>query len=647
MTDLWSFLLQTLTVSGVALLLLALKAILRDKLPPRWQFGIWSVLAAVILFPAGWGGHYALVNWPMAVDYLRMMTGDFAFTRVTFPFPLVLTRPETLFDWMFVVYAGGVAVALARCSWDYARLGRIIRQGTPLSEEAFQRIRNIAIRHGLPGCTGIVVDGLPSAFLFGLVKPVLVLPREDAEEHVILHELIHRKNRDTLWSMAICLLRALHWCNPLVRFCANQALNDLEARCDQMVLELLQGEDRREYGKTLLSMVNDRYASIPGATCVNNGGKSIRRRIEAIARFRLYPAGMRLVSLCVGLVLLLAVIPGTRAVTVFESNTDAFLTLASARTVCCTTPAGAFDCYAKAVLNRNGAYRAMCAPEAEQQALAEAIHRENPWGKFPYWNSGIPSWPDANSGYYIYNLSCRDDVYQGLLVVNLNYPPNGQPAEDNTLYLAYQSLLVEQEQGRWVTRVIGDFQTLSVPEGTAIINWECWQLPALHYVAQYEDFYIDLRVQTVYDIENNWSYQSGFFGSTQTFNTVPIPNAEFGRVSVSHDTTLTHLGTQEQRDAMTHLGLAIKRVLPGEAPPEDQETYYTNGASSPSTSGASWSNRYLEPGWGPELKFYGGGSKYQVEEYLPDLPEYYHVDLYLEQEFVTSLILLPEEGGIR
>lgn len=38
MFDLWAFLLQTLTASGVAALLLLLKALFQDKLPPKWQF---------------------------------------------------------------------------------------------------------------------------------------------------------------------------------------------------------------------------------------------------------------------------------------------------------------------------------------------------------------------------------------------------------------------------------------------------------------------------------------------------------------------------------------------------------------------------------------------------------------------------------
>ena len=52
MRDIWSFLLQTLTASGAAVLLLVVKAMFRDKLSPRWQFAVWSVLGLVLAFPA-------------------------------------------------------------------------------------------------------------------------------------------------------------------------------------------------------------------------------------------------------------------------------------------------------------------------------------------------------------------------------------------------------------------------------------------------------------------------------------------------------------------------------------------------------------------------------------------------------------------
>lgn len=631
MFDFWAFLLQTLTLSGVALLILTLKAIFRDKLPPRWQFWIWGVLGVSMLIPAGFGGRYVLFNWPMVVDWLKILTGDYGTTRVLFPFPVLNAFPLSVFDWLFAIYALGVIGSVLRELLAYIRLRRAIRPGGRVSDAFTERIQRIADEHHLKTSRTMIAEGLPSAFVYGMIRPVLVLPGEDVDDKVIVHELIHLKNRDTVWSVVICLLRSLHWCNPLLRFCARQSLNDLEARCDQMVLELLEGEDRRDYGRILLSMANDRYARTPGATCINNGGSAIRQRIEAIARFKRYPAGMKLVSVCAGIVLALTVFIGSPAAAVdFDGNQ---LELASARTVYCSTPAGAFDCYAKSVLNRNAAGRIMCAPEAQQEMLAKS---------FPYWDSGVPAWPDVNSGYYIYNLSCRDEIYEGLLVIRLSGNLDGA-LEENTLYLAYQPLRVERENGRWVTYAEGDFQTVSTPETLAIINWECWALPCYRYVGETEDFRIEIQHQTVHEVEN-WSYESGFFGSTQLFDRTPKPNAVFSQVAVSHNGKVFHLGTQEERNAMSHLGIGVERVMPGEEPPERTEIYYHQSSSSSSGDGSGWSNRTLEEGWGPALNLYGGGSKFPPDSDSSELPEYYFIDLYIDRKYATSLRLTLEEG---
>ena len=116
MGNIWSFLLQTLTASGVAVLLLAVKTLFRDKLPPRWQFAIWGILGVILLIPAGLGGRYVLFNWPLWVEALRtLLTGEYAFTRVQLPFPVPkLTAPADLYDWLYLVYFAGVLFHLAK-----------------------------------------------------------------------------------------------------------------------------------------------------------------------------------------------------------------------------------------------------------------------------------------------------------------------------------------------------------------------------------------------------------------------------------------------------------------------------------------------------------------------------------------------------
>ena len=94
MNDIWSVLLQTLTASGVAALLLALKAMFRDKLSPQWQFAAWGVLAMVLLRPAGWRGRYVLFNWPFYVELL----GSTDKTKYMLGIPYEGTQVLTTFD---------------------------------------------------------------------------------------------------------------------------------------------------------------------------------------------------------------------------------------------------------------------------------------------------------------------------------------------------------------------------------------------------------------------------------------------------------------------------------------------------------------------------------------------------------------------
>lgn len=49
MENIWSFLLQTLSVSLIGLLLLVVKLLLRNRLSPRWQYAVWGVLAVRLM----------------------------------------------------------------------------------------------------------------------------------------------------------------------------------------------------------------------------------------------------------------------------------------------------------------------------------------------------------------------------------------------------------------------------------------------------------------------------------------------------------------------------------------------------------------------------------------------------------------------
>ncbi len=298
MTSIWSFLLQTTTVSVVACLLLVLKRILADKLSPRWQYAVWILLICRIFLPVD-TAKAILLPLPVWFETLKgtvesylvsAYSGQYLPISSDFVFPVIKTMPVSLTDWLFVIYCIGILVSLLYYLISYIRLRRVLSYSTHAPESIERQVSLLCEAYRLPSCRIICVDALPSAFICGIFKPVLAIPAgKEIDDKILLHELLHLKYLDPLQSILWCLLRSLHWCNPFLHYVFNRIGNDMETLCDQRVLERLIGEERREYGLLLLQMANERYARTPGTSSISNGGKNIARRIQSIARFKKYP----------------------------------------------------------------------------------------------------------------------------------------------------------------------------------------------------------------------------------------------------------------------------------------------------------------------------------------------------------------------
>lgn len=645
MYDIWGFLLQTLTASSVALILIILKALFKDKLPPKWHFASWGVLGIILLVPAGLNGRYTVINWQSVIELIKIATEDFSTTQVQFPVPVISSMPHTLTDWLFLAYFTGIIIHLFKYLISHIRLRFILKKGLSASETVTDSVKNIAESLRIKPCRVIAVENLPSAFVCGIIKPVLAVPAdENIDDKIILHELIHLKSKDTLWSVIICILRSIHWCNPLMIFCANIALNDMEYRCDQSVLERLEGEERRDYGRILLSMVNDRFTKTPCATCVNNGGKNIRNRIETIARFKKYPDGMKLVSVCMLIILTFSMITGVQSTAFYErADQYRYVSYASAKSTHCTTYAGAFDTYGKAILEQNGFYRIMCSPVSEHEKLYNTlVLSPKQTGGYRSWDSGIPAWPDKTSGYYVYNLTQTEkNVYEGMMVFRTNYPADGTPAEFGMIYVAYQNVRVQKENNRWVAVPLEEFRSAEIPD--AALAWGTDALDGITYTATVENIKVDVKIQTIHIIDSTQQNQNDYlFGNNSYYDTTPLPNAEFTGANNSYSSKVTHLGTQKERDTIEQLGFSAVPVYEGESRPENMTAATGSNVSGSSSTGECWNSQTIKPGWGPEIEFGGGGSTITPKKHIT-FPEYYATNLYINNELSAQLDLHPEK----
>lgn len=495
MGNIWEFLLQTLTVSLTAAVLLIVKYLLADKLSPRWQYGIWGLLALRALIPAGMT-RQVLLPLPAWVDMCKTAAErglasayagpwDAMDAKSVLPWPS--GAPESVTDWLFVAYALGAAAYLLWKLAAYIRLRLALRRGAPASEAVSAQIAGVCEKYGLRASRAVEVEGLPTAFVCGVFRPVLAVPKGGVDDKVLLHELLHLKYFDAAQGIFWCLIRALHWCNPFMHYVLDRVGNDLESLCDQRVLERLEGEERREYGGILLGMANAKYARAPGTSSISNGGRNISRRIAAIVRFKLYPRGMALASVCIAVVLATPLLLGTASADTGHMHPgpqrELDRSFAVARTTRCRTPAAALDTYAKGLLYDNGVFLTAASPFEKHEELYEGMRESGAEGWVAYHYEAVPEQYsiETGSGYLINNLVSTENGCEAELVLTVSYVAdleNGgwlKDADGDTLTGLYVIPVRAYEAEGWVVEETGERQFIAadaiVYDSVSLARW--------------------------------------------------------------------------------------------------------------------------------------------------------------------------------
>lgn len=655
MRDIWGFLLQTFTVSSVALIIIILKKVFKDTLPPKWHFAMWGIVGIFTLIPASIKSTYILFNENFILELLKSAFGEYGATSVAFPFPLITEKPKSAADYLFIVYAVGVFVHLAFYAVSYIKLRLTVKKYSPISSEALECIKDICVQIKVKPCKAVELDGIKSAFVCGVIKPVLVLPKNAPQNSkVLLHELYHLKHRDTLWSVIICILRSLQWCNPLLVYCASAATNDMERRCDQYVLEFLSGEERRDYGHILLSMANGRFTKTPCTTCVNNGGKNIKKRIETIAKFKLYPKGMKLVSVCIAIILATWIFTGTTASAFKLSGFPEAIMSAAAKSTPCTTYAGAFDTYAAAVSRSNGYYRMMCASDELRQELSLEANKLS-FGETEFvWDSGFPVNSRIGDNYAVLNLEKLDSkTYRGTIIFypfpnyEEEYPLTKKDREMLQIYdsdpmrFVTQTVNVKKEAGRWFVDECGDFETVYSRQAYSV--WDATGLPSVEYSTPCGDFLLKISYQTFYTVASEDSDLS-LFANTYSSEHYPEPDAKFKYCKTSDRCSVTNISDSAKN--AESFGVSYMPVYEGEPFPEVLEISDSNDVDSSLriSNGNSFSSRSVENGSLEKNEVFslGGGGSAESASSVKDFPKYFAASFYINGEYKESVRMTRE-----
>lgn len=303
----------SLEASILIVAVLALRWLLGTRLSPAWRIGLWMIVGMKLMLPAfipagfglgGWFTKGASLVQPMetrtpavpltastqeATSHPERVTPTHTLTAASSMLPSSFHLSHIL----LLAWLTGSAAILCMAVARQRRFDLLLRRRPRATSTYLQNlVTGLAEKAGVKRSVSIVLmaPGTTPAMV-GILQPKLLLP-EDWESrfddrslrHVVLHELLHVKQRDLLWNWAAITVQALHWFNPLVWFVVSRFQADRELRCDAGALSLLSPAERLHYGHTLLRIQESFFAppAIAGlAPCVRNH-PTLRQRILMI-----------------------------------------------------------------------------------------------------------------------------------------------------------------------------------------------------------------------------------------------------------------------------------------------------------------------------------------------------------------------------
>lgn len=127
--------------------------------------------------------------------------------------------------------------------------------------------------------------------LYGLFRPVIYLPEHmtlsaEEQEQIILHEMVHYRHGDPIWTAVRIIFLSLYWYNPFIWLAVIYSRKDAEFACDESVIREIGEQNRFFYGKVLLKLSGsmEKKEFLYMTAQMSNRGRDMEKRIRIISQ---------------------------------------------------------------------------------------------------------------------------------------------------------------------------------------------------------------------------------------------------------------------------------------------------------------------------------------------------------------------------
>jgi beta-lactamase regulating signal transducer with metallopeptidase domain len=232
-----------------------------------------------------------VIDRPLAVfDDSQPAGASAAAAQVTAPY----VSTASMLRVAAVVWLGGAALALAILGIGLARLSWIASRARPIAGGPWaQAAADIAATYRLRRPPLVLHSDHPSVLgTWGIARAKVLLPADaldwpaDRIRLVLAHEFAHVRRGDWVVQMAVELLCAAYWFNPLVWLAARRLRLESEQACDDAVLSM--GVNGETYASELVDLARAfrvRQPFVPAAAIARPS--SLERRVRAMLNLKL------------------------------------------------------------------------------------------------------------------------------------------------------------------------------------------------------------------------------------------------------------------------------------------------------------------------------------------------------------------------
>jgi TonB family protein len=302
-----TFLMNLVAYSGQLLVLVAIGATLPWLLrmtAPSVRHAYWRFLLAFCLLLPWLQGRQPFASASSAsIELLGASSGAVS----------VVAASPYRWDWTLIALGIFVAGGLARATiltLGLMRLRRLRHAGdiAPECDEHLEVQHNLGTRAEIR-----YVAGLGQPVTFGLLRPVVLLPKElrsqppEFERAVLCHELLHVQRRDWMWLLIEEVIRTAFWFHPAMWLLIARVQQSREEVVDELVV--MATGARRAYIEALAT-----FAGAPSAAPASafSQRRQLFRRILLLSRSRTM-SSRRVTIACA--VIAAAILAGSRSAT--------------------------------------------------------------------------------------------------------------------------------------------------------------------------------------------------------------------------------------------------------------------------------------------------------------------------------------------